>query len=140
MNGNLISLISRIHKKANCLILNELKSNGIEELSPSHGDILVNLFLNKEMTMQEIAEKIQRTKATTTVLIDKLEKYGFVKREKSKKDSRYTNIILTEKGQHFKPVFDEISKKLIATVYKNLNETEIENVENLLEKINKNFK
>ncbi len=140
MKGNAISLISRIHEKANRLILEELKSIGIKDLSPSHGDILVNLFYAKEITMQEIAKKIHRTKATTTVLIDKLEKSGYVKREKSNKDNRYTNIVLTKKGQEFKPAFDKISAKLIETVYKDLTENEIENIETFLEKINTNLK
>ncbi|MCD7878941.1 MAG: MarR family transcriptional regulator [Candidatus Gastranaerophilales bacterium] len=139
MKGNLVSLISRIHEKANRLILEELKLNGITELSPSHGDILINLFRTKEITMQEIAKKIHRTKATTTVLIDKLEKFGYVKREKSKNDNRYTNIVLTVKGQEFKPIFDKISAKLNETVYKDLTEKEIQNIEMLIEKINKNL-
>ncbi len=139
MKGNAISLISRIHEKANRLILEELKSNGITELSPSHGDILVNLFTVKEITMQDIAKKIHRTKATTTVLVDKLEKLSYVKREKSKNDNRYTNIVLTKKGCEFKPIFDKVSDQLNETLYKDLTEKEIQNLEMLLEKININL-
>lgn len=139
MNSNSIALISRIRESANRLILNELAKAGITELAPSHGDILVLLMKNKKMTMQEVAKRIHRTKATTTVLIDKLEKIGFVKREKSEDDSRYTNVVLTDKGQEFKPVFEEISNKLISTAYSGLSQAEIEQLETILEKIMENL-
>ena len=102
-----LSLISKIYEKGNSFIIESLKQNGAEGLVPSHGDILVALYMNGKMTMKEIAEKIHRTKPTVTVLVDKLEKLNYVKREVSSKDSRYTYIILTEKGKEFKPVFEE---------------------------------
>lgn len=139
MNGNAVSLISRIREGANRLIQDELKKAGLGELSPSHGDILALLLNFSELTATGIAKKIHRTKATTTVLIDKLEKSGFLKREKSASDNRYTNIVLTTKGQALKPVFEKISKKLNVAVYKGLTESEAIALETLLEKLRINL-
>ena len=79
---NLLSLIAKIHEKGNRFI-KELKKNGAAELAPSHGDILIYLYMNKKMTMKDIAQKINRTKPTVTALINKLEKLGYLKREVS---------------------------------------------------------
>ncbi len=103
-----LSLISKIHEKGNKFILQELNSNGITDLAPSHGDILAILYQYNKLTMKEIAEKIHRTKPTVTVLVNKLEKLGFVKREKSSEDSRITYITLTSKSEGYLKKFPKI--------------------------------
>ncbi len=131
----ILSLISKIHKKGNDYIVEQLKQNGADGLVPSHGDILIVLYKKDKMSMKDIAKEIHRTKPTVTVLVDKLEKLGFVKREISGDDSRCTNIVLTKKGKDFKPVFEKISKNLNDTMYKNLTESEIAILDILLEKM-----
>ena len=84
--------------------------------------------------MKEIADKIHRTKPNVTVLVNKLERLGYVKREDSKTDSRYTYIVLTQKGKKFEPVFKDISKKLNEKLYKNFSDNEYEKLETCLKK------
>lgn len=132
---NTLSLISKIHEKGNEFIVKQLKNNGISSLVPSHGDILVCLYQNGKMTMKDIADKIHRTRPTVTVLIDKLEKSGFVEREISKEDNRYTYIILTSKGKNFQPLFEQISNELNNMLHKNLSESEADILETLLKKV-----
>jgi len=132
---NLLALVSKIHDKGNRFIIEELKKYGADGLVPSHGDILVCLYEQDKMTMKDIADKIHRTRPTVTVLVDKLEKLGYIKREISQEDSRYTYIVLTKKGQDFKPIFEKISENLNNMLYKNLSEEESDILENLLQKI-----
>ena len=131
----ILSLISKIHEKGSRFIINELKNSGAEGLVPSHGDILVCLYKNSKMTMKDIANCIHRTKPTVTVLVDKLEKLGYLKREASDKDSRITNIVLTQKGEDFKVMFEKISEELNKTLYKNLSSDESKLIEKLLRKV-----
>lgn len=131
----LLSLISKIHEKGNRFIVEKLKKNGAVGFVPSHGDILVCLYNQDKMTMKDIADKIHRTRLTVTVLVDKLERLGYLKREVSSGDNRYTYICLTQKGQDFKPVFEKISKDLNNMLYKNLTEQESNILENLLQKV-----
>ncbi|MFX4263513.1 MarR family winged helix-turn-helix transcriptional regulator [Pelotomaculum propionicicum] len=137
--GNALSLISRIREKANKFIVRELENHGIKGIVPSHGDILVVLFKGDKYTMRELADMINRTKPTVTVLVDKLVEYGFVEREKSCTDSRVTYIKLTGKGNELKPVFDDISKKIDALLYGDLTDGEAEDFEMLLHKVNANL-
>ena len=131
----ILSLISKIHEKGSRFIIEELKNNGAEGLVPSHGDILVCLYKNSKMTMKDIANCIHRTKPTVTVLVDKLEKLGYLKREASNEDSRSTNIVLTQKGEDFQTTFEKISKNLNEMLYKNLSPEESELMEKLLRKV-----
>ncbi len=130
-----LSLISKIHEKGDKFIVEQLNANGIKELVPSHGDILAVLYQHKKLTMKEIAQKINRTKPTVTVLVNKLEKLGFVKREKSSEDSRLTYILTTQKGDEFKPVFEKISEDLNKMLYKNLSEQEANLLDSFLKKM-----
>ena len=130
-----LSLTAKIQERGNRFITEQLALNGAKELVPSHGDILAVLYYNGKSTMKEIAEKIHRTKPTVTVLVDKLEKLGFVKREKSAEDSRITYIVPTAKALGFQLVFENISKELNELLYKNLTDEEAEILDNLLEKM-----
>ena len=133
-----LSLISRIHEAGNSFIISKLKEIGQGELSPSHGDILAALYTKDKVTMKEISKRINRTKATVSVLVDKLEKSELARREKSNEDSRNTFIVLTEKGKALEKDFKRISQELNRKLYNNLSEGEAKILDELLEKMAKN--
>ena len=85
---------------------------------------MMRLFSGKQYTMQEMAAAIHRTKPTVTVLAGKLEEQGYVRREKSARDSRVTFLQITEKGKALEPAFQEISDKVNALVYQGMSEDE----------------
>lgn len=129
------SMVGKISDAANKLIISELEKHGLEGIVPSHGGILMFLYQQNGLSVKGLAEKINRTQPTVTVLVDKLEKLSYVKRVKSKEDSRVTLINLTDKGLQLEPVFREISDQLNNALYGGLNDTEKEQLELLLEKV-----
>ena len=134
-----ISVIAKIREGANKLILAELDKAGLAGIVPSHGDIIAVLLNDKKCTMKTLADKIHRTKATLTVLVDKLEKLGFVTRQKSSEDNRVVYIALTPKGEALKPIFEEISAKLNNKTFKGVEKKNLEELNVLLKKISKNL-
>jgi DNA-binding MarR family transcriptional regulator len=89
--------------------------------------------------MKDISEKIERDKSTVTTLVDKLVNLGYVTKQKDLKDSRIILVSLTDKGKQLKSDFEEISKELMATVYKGIKEEEKEQLIKTLKKIKNNF-
>ncbi len=89
--------------------------------------------------MNEITQKIDKDKSTVTALIKKLEKLELIEKFKNENDSRSTIIKLTEKGLATKTIFEQISKKLIETTYKDFLEKDKSLVYELLTRIEKNF-
>lgn len=138
-NQRLITLSSRLAEKANKFIIAELKKQELCDIAPSHGDILSLLFDGTAYEMSEIAKKIHRTKPTVTVLVEKLEKSGYVQRIKSDTDARFTMVSLTEKGFSLQPTFEAISQRLNALAYSGLRDEEAMLLEILLEKAIVNF-
>lgn len=132
---NAISMMGKIRDTANKWILLELEKHGVKGISPSHGDILTCLYEKNGLCIKELAEKIQRTQPTVTVLVDKLEKFGYLKRIKKQGDSRVTMIKLTEKGKQLEPIFHEISDKLNDAIYGDFNISEKEQLEYLLGRV-----
>ena len=131
--------IGRIREKANDFILKELKQVGVEDVAPSHGDILVALFHHKELPMTEIANSIHRDRSTVTTLINKLLKQGYVLAKKDPNDSRSTIISLTQKGKELESSFLQISRKLYEVEYKGISDEEKEIFQNVLKKVLDNF-
>ena len=91
------------------------------------------------MQMKELAEKINRDKSTTTVLVRKLESEGFVQIIQDSKDKRIRSVKLTEKGRNFTEKTSSISKALTQTFYKDFTEEEKKQFCGFLERICNNF-
>jgi len=130
-----VYLISRIREKANRLLIRELGNHNLMGIVPSHGDILVSLFLQPRITMKRLAEMIDRDKSTVTTLVNKLVRLGYVEKTADSTDNRVTLVSLTPKGRSLKPVFLDISLKLQESVYKNLTRREKGTLIDLLAKI-----
>jgi len=117
---NAIALIARIRDHINKQIVQELEKHNVTEIVPSHGDILMFLYREDVLSIKVLAERVRRTQTTVTVLVNKLEKLGYVERSKSAEDSRVTMIRLTEQGRELEPVFQEVSQQIIGMVYGHL--------------------
>lgn len=139
MENKIISLASRVREKANKLISHELARQGVTGIVPSHGDILFLLFSAEKLPMKDIAEKIQRTKPTVTVLVEKLVSLGFLEKKKSQEDARVTFIKLSDEGQKLKPIFDSVSENVNTLICKDLSVEDVRLAESLLAKINRNL-
>ena len=134
-----ISLLSHIHTITADFLIEKLKERGYPDFASSHGNILFQLSVNEKMTMGELSEKINRDKSTTTVLVRKLEKDGFITGDADPNDKRSRIIYLTEKGKQFNATAQELSSDLLGTFFKGFTENEKEEFFNTLLRIKKNF-
>jgi len=113
----IIHLISMIHDRAGELIRAELDRRGPAGLVPSHGSILAMLYAHGPLPMNALAQGIGRRKNTVTTLVRKLEDAGFVQRSTDPADSRVTMVGLTDRGEAFRADFAEISGRLLAKIW-----------------------
>ena len=135
MKHDAVMLMGRIHELTQKWLRGELASAGLPGVAPSHGDVLALLFMKGEATMHELAAFAHRTKATTTVLVDKLEAMDFVRRAESGDDARTRVVVLTKRGEALKEDFERISSKLVSMVYAPIGKTGGEKLERLLNKV-----
>lgn len=111
------------------------------DLSLSKFNLLVILYNDPDgcLMLSEIGKLMLVTRSNITGLIDRLEKQGFVARQRHKEDRRIIMSVLTEQGR-------EITKKIIdeyKTWSKNsmamLNDDEKREMINLLKKTQRSF-
>lgn len=136
----IVYFMSRTKNKMLRFIEEQLQENGLDELIPSHGNILTALYENHgKLTMKKIAEITGKDKSTITPLVNKLVDLGYITKEKNQLDKRITHIILTSKGKQIQEKFSDISNKVYSAAYKNFSAEEKEVFLELLKKLNHNF-
>jgi DNA-binding MarR family transcriptional regulator len=131
----MLILIARVRDKFHRYFLREFKAHGIEELSPSHGDILFVLASRKRATMRDLATRIDRDKSTLTSLVNKLEAGGYVRRTRDPNDNRITYIEPTRKSRRVTFLMYAISRRLLRECYGEFTETEKRTLVELLDKL-----
>lgn len=135
MKHTAIMMMSRIHDLTQKWLRTELSLAGLTGVAPSHGDVLALLFMQGEATMRELAVFAHRTKPTMTVLVDKLEEMGLVRRMKAVDDARGVVVSLTPVGESLRGAFESISQRLVGSVYAPLTRSEGAELERLLAKV-----
>lgn len=136
----IVGQIARIREAANLLIEKELRERSIEGVVPAHGPALVFLFQQKKpVPIKAVVENIGRVKSTVTVMINTLEKHGYIKKTPCETDNRVVNIELTPKGRKIQKDFDEISNILIDKVYGGMKDKNREELVKQLNQIEQNL-
>ena len=124
--------ISQIYRKGGAFISKELSDLGI-----GSGQVmfLLELYRGDGKNQEEIADALNIDKGTTARAIQKLEKEGFLTREKDKIDKRAYKVYLSEKGKSAKDTIYNMMDKLEEKRTANLNEEEKNTLIILLKKI-----
>ena len=85
--------------------------------------VMMTLWRFCDMSAKEIGKKIYLDSGTLTPVIKKLEKSGFVKRQRVVEDERFVKVILTEKGLKLKEKASTIPQALKGNIYLSYDET-----------------
>jgi len=132
--------IGRIREKANAWIERELKDRRIKGIVPAHGAVLAFLFRQRgPVPIKAVVDDVRRVKSTVTVMIDTLEKHGYIRRLPCETDSRVTYVELTPKGRRLRKDFEEISRALRSKLYGDMSEEDRERLVQQLDKIEGNL-
>ncbi|QJB54986.1 MarR family transcriptional regulator [Pseudodesulfovibrio sp. zrk46] len=97
------------------------------------------LGTHKALRMKELAERMGVTTGTLTVLADRLEKAGMIRRKPHDKDRRSILVELTEQGQLIFEEHDELHNQLTRDITANLTDEERQTLKGILIKMNREF-
>ena len=109
------------------------------EITSAQGRIMFALWQQNGVSINELAKKTQLGKSTLTSMLDRLEKMGYVKRQRSKKDRRKILIRRTEKDKSLESKYAEVSQEMTKLYYNGFSKSEISRFENALSRILKNL-
>jgi MarR family 2-MHQ and catechol resistance regulon transcriptional repressor len=95
-----------LQRAANTIQSLAMKHLDQHRLTPSQFAVLEALYHVGPLCLSELAQKILRTSGNLTMVVDNLEKSGYVKRVPSAEDRRYIRAEITDSG-----------RKLIAAIF-----------------------
>ena len=104
-------------------------------LTPQQNHTIECVGSDGPIRMKPLSEKLSVTMGTLTVMINRLEKSGYVIREKDPEDGRGFNIILTDKGKANYEEHHEYHLKLVDDIVELLTPDEAETLLQTLLKI-----
>lgn len=103
--------------------------------------LLLALLLEKEgLSQNEIANQLNKDKASIARMIASLEKKGYVRKVSSKKDRRSVNVFVTEEGRKLEPILSEVDIKINEVIEKGFSASEYSTLKTLLSRIQNNIK
>ena len=88
------------------------------EVTESQFYVLDSLYHSGPLTQKNIGEKVFRSGGNITLVIDNLEKQGYVKRVRGKEDRRYFTIHLTKAGKN---LMDKIFPDFLSAIKEEMN-------------------
>lgn len=139
--AGIIAQIARIKESANTLIEAELRKRSIKGVVPAHGPVLVYLFQQKKpVPIKAVVENVRRVKSTVTVMINTLERHGYLRKLACNTDNRITLIELTAVGRKLCKDFEEISASLQDKVYRGVKKKDRQTLVELLDIVETNLK
>lgn len=87
------------------------------------------------ITMGELCEKLFLAYSTATDLVDRMEKNGYVNRQRDLEDRRVIRLFITEKGEEIIHEVILARRRYVEQILKELSAEEIEQLATLLEKL-----
>ena len=129
----IIAQIARIRESANALIEAELRRRSIKGIVPAHGPVLLYLLKqNDPVPIKAVVEDVRRAKSTVTVMVNTLERHGYLRKLACDRDSRVTLIELTRTGLKLRKDFEEISFLLLERAYQGVSKKDRQTLVDLL--------
>ncbi|WP_129044724.1 MarR family winged helix-turn-helix transcriptional regulator [Companilactobacillus metriopterae] len=106
--------------------------NDYKMLFQGQGKVLLALSDNDNLSQKDLVERLNMTPQSVAEFVQKLEKRGLVSKKKSSTDKRVTIVSLTENGR----LETEKGNQVIPNYLKALNDEELIQLNNILDKIN----
>lgn len=134
------TLLSQVHQVCGRVWNKILRENNMADLEGARGRIIFSLWGKDGVPIKTLCEKTSLDKSTLTGIIDRLERDGYIERKPSETDKRSTLISLTGKEQEFAKHVQKVSNQMNKIFYKGFSDEEINQFDNMLERILANCK
>ena len=130
--------MAKIRQVAGRIFERILNEYGIE-INSAQGRIMFALWQQDNISINEIAQKTQLKKSTMTSMLDRLEKMGYIRRQRSKKDRRKILIKRTNKDRNLEKEYVKLSQEHTKLFYRGFSEDQIDRFEKDLKRILNNL-
>jgi DNA-binding MarR family transcriptional regulator len=131
--GRLFVHTSKLHKD---LLRKLAHKNGLEQGQPIALAVIIS---HQGISQRQLSEKLFITTASTTTLLQKLEKAGLIERKPDPNDQRAFCVYATEKGHMVDKQMKQGLKELEEACFYNFSQDELQEFRRLLLKLHDNL-
>jgi len=132
-------LIAKIHYMAGRILSKKFKEEQLEEINHAQGRILFALWQHNGCTVQELASITALNVSSLSLMLDRLQEAGHIRREPHLKDKRKTLVFYEDACHDLKHRYELVVNGLANVFYQGFNKEEVTMAERLLERIYNNL-
>jgi DNA-binding MarR family transcriptional regulator len=125
-------LMGKIHRGMRRFFEFQMKKYGI---TPPQFEVLISLWTEDGLVLSELSKRLSRDGPTITGIIDRMEKKGLVRRERSITDRRVIMVFSTPKATAMKEALTKLQKTAGKDIIENFTDENIKTLEQLLTKL-----
>ena len=127
-------LMAKIRQVSGRIFERTLKQYNIK-INSAQGRIMFALWQQDGISINELSKNTQLKKSTLTSMLDRLERMGYIRRQRSNKDRRKILIRRTEKDRTMEKKYVEVSEEMARLFYKGFSKSQTARFEKDLERI-----
>ena len=105
-------LLAKASQRWNEVLAEAFATAGFADVRPAYGSVLIPLFEEDGLRMSDLARRARLSKQTMTDLVRRLERDGLVERRPDPADARASLITLSVRSRAFRPVAEDILRRL----------------------------
>jgi DNA-binding MarR family transcriptional regulator len=117
------------------LLAKNFAAAGYADVRPSYGSVLLPLYEEDGLRMNQLARRARLSKQTMTTMVRRLERDGLVERREDPTDARASLIFLTSRSRRFEPVAASVLGDLDELVYSRLGAQGLANAKEALREL-----
>ncbi|WP_051505368.1 MarR family winged helix-turn-helix transcriptional regulator [Sulfurospirillum arcachonense] len=110
------------------------------DVTPEQWVVLKELFEEDKISQKELSLRVDKDPNTIKAIVDKLEKKGYVNRQKNPSDQRAFLLTLTRSAFELIKQLDPLDENMIANISENFTEEDLKIFRTMLSKVNRNLK
>ncbi|MEM7218614.1 MAG: MarR family transcriptional regulator [Pseudomonadota bacterium] len=129
-------LVGRVHVKCQHLLhrgLSELR------LSVAKYEVLHAIYRDEGLSQQRLARRLLVAKSNVTVLCQRLEKDGLIRRERDPEDGRGHCVVLSEKGRKVVEAAVEVHAGVVELMARDLTEEQAAVLDHIMGQVEENL-
>jgi DNA-binding MarR family transcriptional regulator len=109
-------MVYRLNRLMNEYFQRYMDQEGLHDLQPSIGVVLLPLIEEEGQTLSSLARKLNMKAPTVTVIANRLEERGWIIRERGTDDRRQVRLYLSAEGRRTAETMSRIRRKMLQSM------------------------
>ena len=109
-------MVYRLNRLMNEYFQRYMDQEGLHDLQPSIGVVLLPLIEEEGQTLSSLARKLNMKAPTVTVIANRLEERGWIIRERGTDDRRQVRLYLSAEGRRTAEIMSRIRRKMVQSM------------------------